>query len=114
MARTLVRLEGVSRHFGDVKALDQVDLEIRRGEWLAVMGPSGSGKSTLVNLLGALDRPTSGRIAFDGVMITDLSESERVRFRRENIGIISPQFPLFPHPAAVRDGTVAQHHNCPA
>ena len=80
MARTLVRLEGVSRHFGDVKALDQVDLDIRRGEWLAVMGPSGSGKSTLVNLLGGLDRPTSGRIAFDGVMLADLSESERGRF----------------------------------
>src|SRR5437667_11637903 len=111
MARTLVRLEGVSRHFGDVKALDQVDLEIRRGEWLAVMGPSGSGKSTLVNLLGGLDRPTSGRIAFDGVMLADLSESERVRFRRENIGIIFQQFHLFPHLSAVENVMVAQHYH---
>ena len=111
MARTLVRLEGVSRHFGDVKALDQVDLEIRRGEWLAVMGPSGSGKSTLVNLLGGLDRPTSGRIAFDGVMLADLSESERGRFRRENIGIIFQQFHLFPHLSAVENVMVAQHYH---
>src|SRR3989441_9767094 len=111
MARTLVRLEGVSRHFGDVKALDQVDLEIRRGEWLAVMGPSGSGKSTLVNLLGALDRPTSGRIAFDGVTITSLSESERVRFRRENVGIIFQQFHLFPYLTALENVMVAQHYH---
>src|SRR2546425_3245219 len=111
MARTLVRLEGVSRHFGDVKALDQVDLEIRRGEWLAVMGPSGSGKSTLVNLLGALDRPTSGRIAFDGVTITSLSESERVRFRRENVGIIFQQFHFFPYLTALENVMVAQHYH---
>jgi putative ABC transport system ATP-binding protein len=111
LARTLVRLEGVSRHFGAVKALEQVDLEIRRGEWLAVMGPSGSGKSTLVNLLGALDRPTSGRITFDGVGLTDLSESDRVRFRRENIGIIFQQFHLFPHLTAVENVMVAQHYH---
>src|SRR5437773_7839023 len=97
MARTLVRLEGVSRHFGDVKALDHVDLDIRRGEWLAVMGPSGSGKSTLVNLLGALDRPTAGTITVDGVEITSLSESDRVRYRREKVGIIFQQFHLFPY-----------------
>src|SRR5881396_1768830 len=111
MSLVLARLEGVSRHYGELRALDRVDLEIRSGEWLAVMGPSGSGKSTLVNLLGALDRPSSGRISFEGVTITSLSESERVRFRRENVGIIFQQFHLFPYLTALENVMVAQHYH---
>ena len=111
MAQVIVRLESVSRHFGSVKALDQVDLEIRRGEWLAVMGPSGSGKSTLVNLLGALDQPTAGKIHVDGLEITALNESDRVRFRREKVGIIFQQFHLFPYLTAVENVMVAQHYH---
>jgi putative ABC transport system ATP-binding protein len=109
MAAIRVRLDGVSRHYGSLKALDRVDLEIRAGEWLAVMGPSGSGKSTLVNLLGALDQPTAGRITVDGIDITALGESERGRFRREKVGVIFQQFHLFPYLDAVENVMVAQH-----
>ena len=112
MAReTLVRLEGVSRHYGTLKALDGVDLRIQVGEWLSVMGPSGSGKSTLINLLGALDRPTSGRLWVGPAELTGMSESERARFRREKVGIIFQQFHLFPHLTALENVMVAQHYH---
>ena len=111
MAEPLVRLERVSRHYGALRALDQVDLEIRAGEWLAVMGPSGSGKSTLVNLLGALDRPTSGRVIVDGADLSALSESGRVRFRRTRVGMIFQQFHLFAFLSAVENIMVAQHYH---
>ena len=114
MADPLVRLERVSRHYGTLHALDGVDLEIRAGEWLAVMGPSGSGKSTMVNLLAALDQPTSGRIVVDGVEITALGESGRTRFRREKIGIIFQQFHLLPYLDAVENVMVAQHYHSTA
>ncbi len=96
MSETLVRLEGVSRHYATLKALDDVDLTIARGEWLAVMGPSGSGKSTLMHLLGALDTPTAGRVWVDGVEVSALDESARARFRREKVGIVFQQFHLLP------------------
>jgi putative ABC transport system ATP-binding protein len=111
MAPVLVRLEGVSRHYGSLRALDQVDLEIRAGEWLSVMGPSGSGKSTLMNLLGALDRPTAGRLWVDGVDLVASSDSERVRFRREKVGIIFQQFHLLSYLTALENVMVAQHYH---
>ena len=107
----LVQLERVSRHYGALRALDQVDLEIRDGEWLAVMGPSGSGKSTLVNLLGALDRPTEGRVMVAGEDLTRMSEAARVRFRREKVGIIFQQFHLFPYLSTLENVMVAQHYH---
>jgi putative ABC transport system ATP-binding protein len=111
MSEPLVRLLDVARHHGPVRALDGVDLEIRAGEWLAIMGPSGSGKTTLVNLLAALDRPTSGRVIVDGVDLTTLSESERVRFRREKVGVIFQQFHLFPYLTAIENVMVAQYYH---
>jgi len=111
MARTLVRLEKVSRHYGALHALDQVDLEVRHAEWLAVMGPSGSGKSTLVNLLATLDRPTSGRILVDGVDLTTLPEEGRVRYRREKVGVIFQQYHLLPFLTALENVMVAQHYH---
>jgi len=111
VAEIRVKLDALSRHYGSLKALDAVDLEIRAGEWLAVMGPSGSGKSTLVNLLGALDRPTAGRVWVDGVEISALGERERVRFRREKVGIIFQQFHLLPYLDALENVMVAQHYH---
>jgi putative ABC transport system ATP-binding protein len=107
----LVKLEGVTRAYGALKALDGVDLEIARGEWLAVMGPSGSGKSTLMHVLGALDSATAGRVWVDGIELTQLNESERTRFRREKIGVVFQQFHLLPYLTALENVMVAQHYH---
>ena len=107
----LVKLEGVTRAYGALKALDGVDLEIARGEWLAVMGPSGSGKSTLMHVLGALDSATAGRAWVDGIELTQLNESERTRLRREKIGVVFQQFHLLPYLTALENVMVAQHYH---
>jgi putative ABC transport system ATP-binding protein len=111
MSEPLVRLEGVSRHYGALRALDGVDLTIECGEWLAVMGPSGSGKSTLIHLLGALDTPTAGSVRVAGVEVSALGESERARFRREQVGVIFQQFHLLPYLTALENVMVAQHYH---
>jgi putative ABC transport system ATP-binding protein len=110
VASVLVKLDSVSRHYDTLKALDQISLEIRAGEWLSVMGPSGSGKSTLLNLLGALDRPTGGRLWVDGNELSAMSDGARVRFRREKVGIIFQQFHLLPYLTAVENVMQAQHY----
>jgi len=95
----IIRFERVSKTYGerkDVAALDVVDLAICRGERVAVMGPSGSGKSTLLNLVCGLDTPTSGVVFFDGKDLTDLSDDDRTRLRREKIGMIFQTFNLLP------------------
>lgn len=92
----LLRVEELTRTYddGEVKALDHVSLEIRRGEYVAIMGPSGSGKSTLLNLLGALDRPTSGEIYFEGVPLSQLKNLDE--FRSRKIGFVFQSFYLLP------------------
>jgi putative ABC transport system ATP-binding protein len=83
-------------HVGDsvVHALRAVDLEIGRGDYLAVMGPSGSGKSTLLNILGCLDRPSSGSYAFAGRDVGSLTDAERTRLRQSEIGFVFQFFHL--------------------
>src|SRR3954462_6256218 len=90
-------LRKVCKQFGTdpaVHALVDVDLVLRRGEWLSITGPSGSGKSTLLNMLGCLDRPTSGQYLFDGIETTTLSENERAGLRARRIGFIFQSFHL--------------------
>ena len=81
----LIQLIGISRVYGHgqatVRALDGVDLEIERGDFVAIMGPSGSGKSTAMNVIGCLDTPTSGDYRFDGVSITGLTRNQRALVR---------------------------------
>ncbi len=93
-----VRIEDLYREFemgGQVvRALAGLDLTIKRGEFLCVMGPSGSGKSTLLNLLGGLDRPSSGRIIVDGRDITTLDENSLAIYRRETVGFVFQSFNL--------------------
>ena len=79
---------------GLVRAVDGVDLEVRRGEAVAVMGPSGCGKSTLLHLLGGLDRPSSGQVWLDGRRIDDLSEKGLARLRRSAVGFVFQAFHL--------------------
>jgi putative ABC transport system ATP-binding protein len=79
-----------------IKALDNVDLEVATGEFIAVVGRSGSGKTTLLNLIGALDRPTSGQILFSGKDLSGFSNRELALFRREKIGFVFQTFNLLP------------------
>ena len=100
MTETVLALEGVSRVYGEevqVRALDEVTLDIRAGEFLSIVGPSGSGKSTLLGLLGVLDLPTSGVVRVRGIDATQLSDAERSRLRGEAIGFVFQQFHLIPH-----------------
>ncbi|WP_320672234.1 ABC transporter ATP-binding protein [Patulibacter defluvii] len=92
----LVRLEGVGRRYGSppVDALRNVSLTIERGEMVAIVGPSGSGKSTMLNLVGTLDRPTSGRLLIDGVDVQERSDAELSALRAHRIGFVFQQFHL--------------------
>ena len=79
-----------------VAALAGLTMDVRRGEFVAVMGPSGSGKSTLLNVLAGLERPSGGRVVVDGVDLAGLDENGLARYRRDNIGIIFQAFNLLP------------------
>jgi putative ABC transport system ATP-binding protein len=99
----LLRADHVSRVYTDgaVTALVDVSLEIRRGEYLAIMGPSGSGKSTLLNLLGALDSPTAGEVFFEGQSLARHPDLDR--FRSEKLGFVFQSFNLLPTLTAVEN-----------
>ena len=79
-----------------IKALNAVDIQIRAGEFVAIMGPSGCGKSTLLNLLGGLDTPTSGTIRLDGNNLADFNEEQLAELRRKKLGFIFQRHDLFP------------------
>ena len=95
-----VIVEGVRKYFymgaEVVKALDGVDLEIKRGEYISIMGPSGSGKTTLFNIVGGLDKPTSGRVFIDRTDIAKLDAYELAWLRCRKIGYIFQTFNLVP------------------
>jgi len=90
----VVWLSGVRREYGETAALDGVDLEIRRGEAVAVMGPSGCGKSTLLNVVAGLDRPTAGTVEVHGHDLGTLNETGLALFRRRHIGMVFQFFNL--------------------
>src|ERR1700678_2699618 len=113
----MIKLKNVSREYparaeakgGVIRALDDFSLNVDPGEWIAIMGPSGSGKSTLVNLIGCLDRPSSGEIALDGKNVANITPSELNRVRAEKIGFIFQQFHLIPYLTAVENVMLAQY-----
>ena len=95
----MISLSGVSKHFEGkrrVVALENIDLEIARGEMVSIVGPSGSGKSTLLNLIGGLDRPSAGEIRIDGAAVASLSDDDLTRLRRDKIGFVFQFFNLLP------------------
>ncbi len=107
-----IELKNVTRIYASnvaVQALDDVSLSVKQGEWLAIMGPSGSGKSTLVNLIGCLDKPTTGEIWIDDEDIAKMSAGELNRFRAEKIGFIFQQFHLIPYLTSLENVMLAQY-----
>ena len=101
----MITLESVSKIYRagtqEIRALDSVDLEIGRGEYIAIMGQSGSGKSTMMNILGMLDRPTQGRYLFEGRDIGKTSDDGRARLRSREFGFVFQQFNLLPRMSAI-------------
>jgi len=87
----------------DFKALNTVTLKIRKGDFVAIMGPSGSGKSTLMNIIGCLDRPTSGTVIIDGENISIVSDNELAEIRGRKIGFIFQKFNLIPTMTALKN-----------
>ena len=87
----------------DFKALNNVTLKIRKGDFVAIMGPSGSGKSTLMNIIGCLDRPTSGTVIIDGENISIVSDNELAEIRGRKIGFIFQKFNLIPTMTALKN-----------
>ena len=101
----LISFRGITRTYGEggglVRALAGVDLTIARGEFIAIMGPSGSGKSTAMNIIGCLDRPTSGSFNFAGVEVTGLTRDQRALLRRNFIGFVFQGFNLLNRTTAI-------------
>jgi len=113
----VIKLNNISRLYraraeapgGSIHALDEFSLSVDAGEWVSIMGPSGSGKSTLVNLIGCLDRPTTGEIWLDGQDVARISAVELNRVRAEKIGFVFQQFHLIPYLTAVENVMLAQY-----
>jgi len=111
MARPIVQLAEVGRTFGAVApvvALRDVDLEVDVGEWVAVVGASGSGKTTLLNIIGCLDRPTTGSYWLDGIDIADLSDPQRAGLRSRDIGFIFQSFHLLSYRTVLESVMLAE------
>jgi putative ABC transport system ATP-binding protein len=103
----MIKLEGISKRYDlgevQVSALQSVNVEIDRGEYLAVMGPSGSGKSTFLNVLGILDTPTEGRYLLEDYDITQLPDREQARIRNKHFGFVFQSFNLFSELSAMEN-----------
>ena len=100
----LIRLRGVSKRYGsgatELMALNAIDLDIRAGEFVAVMGPSGSGKSTAMNIMGCLDTPSAGQFLFKGAHVESLTRDQRTRLRRRYLGFVFQGFNLLARTSA--------------
>ena len=101
MNKPVLKIENLTKTYKlgkrDVQPLTNLDLEVEKGEFTAIMGPSGSGKTTLLNIIGCIDKPTSGKVLIDNVDIAQLPEAQLYKIRRDKIGFIFQNFNLLPY-----------------
>lgn len=107
----ILTLSGISKIYGDLKALDNINLTVEEGEWLSIMGPSGSGKTTLMNIIGCMDKPSLGKIELAGQDISKLSSKELTIVRRDTIGLVFQQFHLVNYLTALENVMMAQYYH---
>ena len=107
----LLDLDHVSKIYGDLHALDDLNLSVPQGQWLAVVGSSGSGKTTLMNILGCMDTLSRGSVRLQGRPLEDLSQSQLADVRKNVIGLVFQKFYLVPHLTALENVMVAQYYH---
>ncbi|MBQ7151512.1 MAG: ABC transporter ATP-binding protein [Synergistaceae bacterium] len=111
MSKKILELQNVSKIYGNLKALADINLSVNAGDWLSIMGPSGSGKTTMINLIGCMDTPSTGSVILDGVDISKENATSLTRIRRDKIGLIFQQFHLISYLTAVENVMVAQYYH---
>jgi len=112
MTEDLIRMKKVYKIYDKkTRALDNLNLTIKKGEWTTIMGPSGSGKTTLLNVLGCLDSPSDGNVYINGTEITKLNQAQLTKFRRENIGLIFQQYHLVSYLTVLENVMMAQYYH---
>jgi putative ABC transport system ATP-binding protein len=107
----LLEMKDISKVYGSLNALQHIDLSVPQGEWLAIMGPSGSGKTTMMNIIGCMDKPSSGSVFLDGANISRESARNLTTIRRDKIGLIFQQFHLVNYLTALENVMVAQYYH---
>ena len=107
----ILEIVNIGKAYGSVSALQNIDLTVAQGEWIAIMGPSGSGKTTMMNIIGCMDTASSGSVMFDGQELTRISQAELTAVRREKIGLVFQQFHLIPYLTALENVMVAQYYH---
>jgi putative ABC transport system ATP-binding protein len=107
----ILELKDISKIYGNLAALQSIDLQVQKGEWLAIMGPSGSGKTTMMNIIGCMDKPTSGAVLLGGSDISKETAKGLTRIRRDKIGLIFQQFHLVQYLSALENVMVAQYYH---
>ena len=107
----ILTLKEISKIYGDLKALDKINLTVEEGEWLSIMGPSGSGKTTLMNIIGCMDKPSLGKIDLAGRDISKFSSKELTLVRRDMIGLVFQQFHLVNYLTALENVMMAQYYH---
>ncbi|ECZ4226416.1 ABC transporter ATP-binding protein [Campylobacter jejuni] len=111
MKKELIKINNLNKEFGKVKALNNINLSVYEGEWLAIMGPSGSGKSTLLNILSLMDTPSSGEYILDNENLEQMDEEQKITLRRKKIGLVFQQFHLIPYLNALENVMLSQHYH---
>lgn len=108
---SLLELKNIYKIYGDLHALDDVNMKVEKGEWLSIMGPSGSGKSTMMNIIGCMDKPTKGEVLLDGKDVSKESKKSLTTIRRDKIGLIFQQFHLVNYLTALENVMLAQYYH---